>query len=127
MDIAEALEFIQQNKTGVLGTVGPDGAPHLVVIGVAVKDGTLLISTPSTTVKYRNIERDPRVSIVFGVRPWVGITGRARILADDLPARFREYYRLAAGEHPDWDEFDAAMITEQRILIEVTPERAYPS
>ena len=127
MDLAEALAFIQNNKAGVLGTVGPDGAPHLVVIGVAVKGGTLLISTPRTTVKARNIERDPRVTIVFGIRPWVGIAGRARILTEDLPARFREYYRLAAGEHPDWDEFDQAMIDEQRVLIEVTPERAYPS
>jgi len=127
VDIDEALAYIQNNKTGVLGTVGPDGAPHLVVIGVAVKDRTLLISTPRTSVKFRNIERDPRVSIVFGLRPWVGITGRARIITDDLPARFREYYRLAAGEHPDWDEFDQAMIDEQRALLEVTPDRAYPS
>ncbi|TMK17767.1 MAG: hypothetical protein E6G68_08300 [Actinobacteria bacterium] len=68
MELSEALAFIQNNKTGVLGTVGPDGAPHLVVIGVAVKDGTLLISTPRTTVKARNIGRDPRVSLVFGTR-----------------------------------------------------------
>jgi PPOX class probable F420-dependent enzyme len=127
MEVSEALDFIQNNKTGVLGTVGPDGAPHLVVIGVAVKDGTLLISTPRTTVKARNVRRDPRVSLVFGTRPWVGIAGRARIVADDLPPRLREYYRLAAGEHPDWDEFDQAMIDEQRVLIQVTPELAYPS
>jgi len=127
MELSEALAFIQNNKTGVLGTVGPDGAPHLVVIGVAVKDGTLLISTPRTTVKARNIGRDPRVSLVFGTRPWVGVAGRARILTDDLPARLREYYRLAAGEHPDWDDYDRAMIAEKRVLIEVTPEGAYPS
>jgi PPOX class probable F420-dependent enzyme len=127
MRIDEALKFINDDKGGVLGTISPDGSPHLVVIGVAVKDGTLWISTPQTTVKARNIARDPRVTLVFGTRPWVGIAGTARIITDDLPAKLREYYRLAAGEHPDWDDYDRAMIAEQRVLIEVTPERAYPS
>lgn len=127
MEMSEALGFAQENKRGILGSVNADGTPHLVPVFAAVKDGRLLISTPRTTVKARNIERDPRVTIAFGIRPWIAIAGGARIVTDDLPARLREYYRLASGEHPDWDDYDRAMVREKRILIEIIPERAYPS
>ncbi|MEX2555910.1 MAG: PPOX class F420-dependent oxidoreductase [Actinomycetota bacterium] len=125
MDIDEALAFAQEAKRCILGTVNADGSPHLVPVFAAVKDGRLLVSTPRTTVKARNIARDPRVTMAFGIRPWVAIAGTARIVTDDLPARLREYYKLASGEHPDWDDYDRAMVREQRILLEITPERAY--
>lgn len=130
MHLNEALAFAQESKRGILGTVNADGSPHLVPVFAAVKDGRLLVSTPRTTVKARNIERDPRVTMAFGIRPWLAIAGTARIVTDalgDLPERLREYYRLASGEHPDWDDYDRAMIDEKRVLLEITPERAYPS
>ena len=37
-----------------------------------------------------------------------------------------EYYRSTAGEHPDWDDYRAAMAREQRVLVRITPERAGP-
>ena len=27
------------------------------------------------------------------------------------------YYRAMAGEHPDWDEYRAAIVTERRLLL----------
>ncbi|HJR19077.1 MAG TPA: PPOX class F420-dependent oxidoreductase [Actinomycetota bacterium] len=130
MKTDQALEFARENKRGILGTINADGTPHLVPVFAAVKDGRLLVSTPSTTVKARNIARDPRVTMAFGIRPWLAIAGTARILGpetDDLPARLREYYKLASGEHPDWDDYDRAMIAEKRVLLEITPERVYPA
>jgi len=126
----EALAFAGESKRGILGTINADGTPHLVPVFAAVKDNRLLVSTPSTTVKARNIARDPRVTMAFGIRPWIAIAGTARILTDavgDLPARLREYYKLASGEHPDWDDYDRAMIREKRVLLEITPERIYPT
>jgi PPOX class probable F420-dependent enzyme len=127
VDLNVALVFAQENKRGILGSVNADGSPHLVPVFAAAKDGRLLVSTPRTTVKARNIARDPRVTMAFGIRPWVAIAGTARIVTDDLPARLREYYKLASGEHPDWDDYDRAMVREQRVLLEITPERAYGS
>jgi hypothetical protein len=37
------------------------------------------------------------------------------------------YYRQVGGEHPDWDDYRAAMQREQRVLIRITPERAGPN
>jgi hypothetical protein len=34
------------------------------------------------------------------------------------------YYRLAAGEHPDWEDYRAAMQRERRVLLRMRVERA---
>lgn len=37
-----------------------------------------------------------------------------------------DYYRRVSGEHPDWDEYRAAMEKEQRVLIRISIDRAGP-
>ena len=37
-----------------------------------------------------------------------------------------DYYRRTAGEHPDWDDYRAAMIRDQRVLLRMTITRAGP-
>jgi hypothetical protein len=38
-----------------------------------------------------------------------------------------EYYRSVAGEHPDWDDYRAAMEREKRVILRITVERAGPT
>ena len=38
-----------------------------------------------------------------------------------------DYYRANFGEHPDWDDYRAAMVRERRVLLHITPERVGPS
>ena len=127
MNIDEALTFARDAKRAILGTINADGTAHLVPVFAAVNDDKLEVSTPRTTVKARNIARDPRVTLAFGIRPWAAIVGTARVVTDDLPSRLRKYYLLASGEHPDWEDYDRAMVEEKRVLLEIMPERAYPS
>jgi hypothetical protein len=59
--------------------------------------------------------------------PYVQVDGRAEVL--DLPAAVEplvEYYRCIAGEHPDWDEYRAAMLRQGKSLIRVTIDRWGP-
>jgi hypothetical protein len=37
------------------------------------------------------------------------------------------YYRAAAGEHPDWEEYRAAMVAERRVLVRVRVTRVGPN
>src|SRR5947209_2235301 len=102
MDIEQALEHFRSHGTGVLGTIGPDGAPHLGVVLVAVVDGALWISSTQDRVKVKNIRRSPRASFPSGLGPWVTIEGSARIHeGGDVLERLRTYYRTARGEHLD--------------------------
>lgn len=35
------------------------------------------------------------------------------------------YYRAAAGEHPDWEDYRATMVADRRVLMTMTVERVY--
>ena len=55
------------------------------------------------------------------------VDGRAEVVS--LPEAMEllvDYYRKVAGEHPDWDDYRAAMEREQRVVIRIEPERAGP-
>jgi len=128
MDIQWALEHFRQNGTGTLATLRPDGSPHLSVVFASIVGDALWISSRRPLVKVQNIRNDPHVAFSSGIRPWATIEGTARIHeGDDVLERLRTYYRTARGEHPDWEDYDRAMIEEQRLIIEIVPARAYGS
>ena len=59
--------------------------------------------------------------------PWVQIDGTAEVIdTPDAVEPLVEYYRNIAGEHPDWDEYRAAMRKQGKSLIRITPERWGP-
>lgn len=132
MDIDQALDYIRANHKAVLATLKRDGTPALSPITVGVDGGGHVeISTRQTAYKVRHIRRDPRVWLcVFPdgfYGSWVQIEGRAEIV--DLPQAMDgliDYYRRISGEHPDWDDYRAAMEREQRCLLRITIVKAGP-
>ena len=76
--------------------------------------------------------RDPHASLcVMSPRfydAWCQVEGVVSVI--DLPEAMDglvDYYRRAAGEHPDWDEYRAAMVSERRVLVVIDVQRAGPS
>ena len=133
MDVPEALDFVRGHHRGVLATRRADGRPQLSVVVAAVDDaGRVVISTREPAVKARNVRRDPQVSLLmfsdefFG--PWVQLDGTATVLSlPDAMEPLVDYYRSLSGEHPDWDEYRAAMARDRRVLLQITVERAGPN
>jgi PPOX class probable F420-dependent enzyme len=133
MDIAQARAFLADNHRAVLATRRGDGRPQLSPITTAVDDeGRVLISSRETAMKVKNLRREPFASLCvlndgfFG--EWSQVEGPAEIVS--LPEAMDlliEYYRTVAGEHPDWDEYRAAMERERRVVIRVAIERAGPT
>lgn len=132
MTPTEAQDFLRTHHRAVMATFRSDGRPQLSPVGAVVDaQGRVVISTQETTVKARNLRRDPRVSLCvlndgfYG--DWVQVEGTAEIVS--LPEAMEplvDYYRAAAGEHPDWDDYRAAMVRDQRLLIRIDVERAGP-
>jgi PPOX class probable F420-dependent enzyme len=132
MDLDEARKFLRDHHRAVLATYREDGSPQLSPIMTDVDpDGMAVISTRETAMKVHNLRRDPRVSLCvmsdefFG--SWIQVDGRAVIVS--LPEAMDglvDYYRRVAGEHPDWDEYRAAMEKERRVLVRISLERAGP-
>ena len=133
MTIDDALEFVRSNGHAVLATRRANGdAQQSPVLVVADDAGRLLVSTRETAVKTRNVRRHPRASVcVFSDRffgPWVQVTGTVDVVSlPDAMDLLVDYYRLAAGEHDDWDEYRAAMRREQRCVLVLTPQEAGPT
>ena len=133
MDVTSALDFVREHHHGVLATTRQDGRPQMSPIAAAVDaDGLVTISSRETAIKVKNLRRDPRASLCalndgfFG--DWVQLDGTAEILS--LPEAMEplvEYYRSLSGEHPDWDDYRAAMERDQRLLIRIRVERAGPN
>jgi PPOX class probable F420-dependent enzyme len=133
MNIDAALDFARTRHHAVLGTLKGDGTPQLSPVTVGVDaSGHVVISTRQTAYKVRNIRRDPRVWLcVFPDRfygEWVQLEGTAAIV--ELPEAMEglvDYYRGISGEHPDWDDYRAAMEKERRVLLRVTISKAGPN
>ena len=132
MDIGRATSFLSSNPRAILATTRSDGRPQLSPVVVAVDDaGRVLVSTRETAIKAKNLARDPRASLCgissafFG--EWVQAEGDAELihLPDALPI-LEDYYRRISGEHPDWDEYRAAMRQEKRLIVRITIDRAGP-
>ncbi|MGD0441520.1 MAG: PPOX class F420-dependent oxidoreductase [Acidimicrobiales bacterium] len=131
MELSDALAFITQHHRAVLATTRDDGSPQLSPVTAGVDGNTVVVSTRETAKKTRNLKRRPRASLLvftdgfYG--QWVQVDGAVEVVSlpeamDGLIA----YYRQTGGEHPDWDEYRAAMERERRVLLRMTVERAGP-
>jgi PPOX class probable F420-dependent enzyme len=100
-------------RLGCLGTVGPHGEPHLVPVTFALAGDRCVLAVdhkPKTgrgLQRVRNLERDPRVSLLldgyaedWSTLWWVRVDGRAHISSDPagrgaaleaLQAKYRQY------------------------------------
>ncbi len=126
------LEFVRPRHSALLATNRSDGRPQLSPVTCGVDaEGRVLVSTYPQRAKVRNVRRRPEVSLCVLSEdfdgPWVQVDGWAEVL--DLPEALEplvEYFRVISGEHPDWDEYRAAMQRQGKVLIRVTPERWGP-
>ena len=83
----QALKFLQRHKTAALGTVSPDGAPHVAVVTCIIDDDfNIYFVTKADSRKLKNILRDPRVAVTVGGNPktpsTIQMEGRAEIIDD---------------------------------------------
>jgi PPOX class probable F420-dependent enzyme len=128
-----ALEFIRNNGRVILATQRRDGTPQLSpVLATVDADDRVVVSTRETAIKTQNLRRNPHASLCvinerfFG--EWHTVDGTVEIVS--LPEAMEpllDYYRRSVGEHPDWDDYRAAMERERRVLLRLTVERSGPT
>ncbi len=132
VDRAELLEFIRPRHRFLLATTRRDGRPQLSPVSGGVDDaGRLVVSSYPGRAKAVNAERDARVSVCVlsddWNGPWVQVDGDAEVLhLPEAEDALVDYFRCISGEHPDWDEYRAAMRLQNKSLIRVTPTRWGP-
>ena len=119
----EKRAFVRDNHRAVLITRRADGRVQSspIVCGVHA-DGRIAISVTEDRAKTKNLRRDPRATLCvlndgfFG--EWTQIDGTTEIVAmPDALDGLKDLYRQVAGEHPDWEDYAAAMARDRRVLL----------
>jgi PPOX class probable F420-dependent enzyme len=130
------LDLVAGNRWGVFVTLRRDGTPQLsnVSYGWDPERYVVRVSVTADRAKTRNVLRDPRASLHVTSRDfwsWTVIDGRATVSPiatepDDGAVReLIDLYRSIAGEHPDWDDFRAAMVRDRRRVITLVVDHVY--
>jgi PPOX class probable F420-dependent enzyme len=94
MSEAEIAEFLVQNRTGTVATIGPSGIPHLVAMWYAVIDGQVWFETKAKSQKVTNLRRDDRITfladdgLTYGSLRGVSLEGRG-VIVDDPDALWK--------------------------------------
>ena len=128
------LDLVADKHQGVLVTIKRDGRPQLSNIAYALRDGVVRISVTDDRAKTRNLRRDPRASL-YVVRDdfwsYAVVEGDAELspVAEDqhdaTVEELVELYRDVNGEHPDWDDYRAAMVNDRRLVVRLPIGRVY--
>ena len=119
--------LMSETNVVVFGTLGPGGAPHQAPVWFEWRDGALLIPTERGSQKWRNIERDPRVSVCVerreGPMAVALISGTAEILDTDYTEYRARFYQRYYGEEAEARLAANSISPGQWALVRVTPTK----
>ncbi|MEQ7004981.1 PPOX class F420-dependent oxidoreductase [Actinopolymorpha sp. B17G11] len=128
--------LLAQSRLGVLATIKSNGRPQLspVTPFYDQEAGIIYVSMTEGRAKTANLRRDPRAALeVTSPDGWAWATaeGTATLTGPGTDPHGPEvealvdYYRAAAGEHPDWDEYRSVMVSDRRVLMAMTVDHVY--
>jgi PPOX class probable F420-dependent enzyme len=128
--------LLAESRLGVLATIKKNGLPQLSPVTPYYDQtaGVIYVSMTEGRAKTANLRRDPRAALeITSSDGWawataegsVTLTGPGTDLNGPEVEALVQYYRSAAGEHPDWDEYRSVMISDRRVLMALTVDRVY--
>ncbi|WP_066901960.1 PPOX class F420-dependent oxidoreductase [Mycolicibacterium houstonense] len=129
-------DLLAEARLGVLATIKSSGIPQLSPVTPFYDRaaGVIHVSMTEGRAKTVNLRRDPRAALeVTSADGWawataegpVTLTGPGTDPHGPEVEALVDYYRRAAGEHPDWDEYRSVMVSDRRVLMTLTVERVY--
>lgn len=136
MEFEEARPFMESNHRGVITTVQRNGAmQNSIVVCGAYQGNAAFVSVRGSSAKVRNLRRDPKCTVMAVDDNWRGcvvVEGQARLFDfrntdhEELRQLLRLVYRACGDkDHPDWEEYDRAMVEQDAVVVLVSPERVY--
>ncbi|TMR96630.1 PPOX class F420-dependent oxidoreductase [Nonomuraea basaltis] len=128
--------LLAESRLGVLATIKSDGRPQLspVMPFYDQEADVIHVSMSEGRAKTANLRRDPRAALEITSADgweWATAEGTATLTGPGTDPYGPEvealvdYYRIAAGEHPDWDEYRSVMVSDRRVLMTMTVDHVY--
>jgi len=129
-------ELLARSSIGVLATIKSNGLPQLSPVTPTYdRDaGVIHVSITEGRAKTANLRRDPRAALEVTSSDgwsWATAEGTVTLIGPGTDPNGPEvqalvdYYRAAAGEHPDWDEYRAVIVADRRVLMTLTVQKVY--
>jgi PPOX class probable F420-dependent enzyme len=124
----EQREFLEEKRFAVVGTVNPDGSPHLAVMWYLLDGDDIVVNSAQGRLKDRNLAADPRMSVLIadGYR-FVRLDGRAEIDHDQATAQadIRRLAVLNYGAAKADDAMRSRFSKQHRITYRLRIRRVY--
>lgn len=124
----EVRAFLDAPRLAVLATIRPDGSPHLTVVWYARRGDELIVNTTVPRSKARNLEHDPRASVLVGeMERYVRVEGPARVVATGAEA-VRDIHDLGVrynGEAAAERQTRTVWSSEERVTYAIAVRRLY--
>jgi PPOX class probable F420-dependent enzyme len=136
MEFEDVRPFLQRHHRGVITTYQSNGAAHASIVVCGAHQGhAAFVIVRGTSVKARNLRRDPRCTVLAVTddwRGWVTVEGEATLYdyantdSEVMRTMLRDVYRACGDkDHPDWEEYDRAMRQQDAVIVLVQPQRVY--
>ena len=135
MTYEDILPFLETHPQAVMVTFRRNGAAQMSIVTCGPYQGGVAFTTTAGRAKLTNLLRDPRCTIMVAKPDWRGyvvLEGTAYVKSTDrtdheeLRLALRDVYRAASGrDHPDWDDYDRAMVHDKRAAIIVRSDKVY--
>jgi PPOX class probable F420-dependent enzyme len=128
--------LLAESRLGILATIKSNGLPQLSPVTPYYDQdaGVIYVSMTEGRAKTNNLRRDPRAALEVTSSDgwsWATAEGTVTLTGPGTDPRGPEvealvdYYRRAAGEHPDWDEYRSVMVSDRRVLMALTVDHVY--
>ena len=135
MKMSDVAEFLRNNHDAVLTTFRRNGAAQMSIVTVGTLEDSVAFTTTGERAKLRNLIRNSRCSILVSGpswRPYLVLEGYAQIISQTNHDKelwlqiLRKIYTSASEQnHPDWDDYDEAMIRDKRVGVKIVTEKLY--
>jgi PPOX class probable F420-dependent enzyme len=137
MTDAEREKYLAEAQTIIICSIGPGGFPHPMPMWFGLEDdGSVVMTTFTKSQKIKNVERDPRVSLLaetgtaYSELRGVVIYGKAELVRDkeqvlDILAKVSAKSAGGAGNAPDPGALRGALMATvpKRTGIRIRPDK----
>jgi len=130
--------FLHDNPQGVLTSFRRNGMPQLSIVTVYPRDGGVGISITENRMKFKNLLRDPRCSVLVSHVDWwsgfVVFEGTAELVHSGNTdpeslrlARRNIFSATTRRRSANWDEYDRIANEDKRVAMILRPSHVYGS
>ena len=134
----DQLAFLQDHRAAAMITIGDEGMPKAVRVGIALVDGEIWSSGRRDRIRTERLRRDPRCTLFVFDPAYAYLTLETAVTlleGPDAPERSVQLFRAMQGKPTgplSWygaelgdDDFRRTMVDEGRLIYRFDVQRAY--